>query len=106
MLVVMDVSKSGRESGNAHSGPVAGVPTPHHFLTSFFPFFLSLVFGYGFQEPRTTLCEKGGCMPDLRPVVPSEQVLPLLAQHFSTPISDLVLIEGSQVMRTLSFHTG
>jgi len=45
-------------------------------------------------------------MSDLRPVVASEQVLTLLGQLFSTPISDLVPVEGGQVTRTLSFHTG
>jgi hygromycin-B 4-O-kinase len=104
MLVVMDVSKSGRGMVSAHSGPVAGTPTPRHFLISFFPFFLSLVFWYGFQEPRTTLCEKGGCMSDLRPVVASEQVLALLDQHFGVPISDLVSVEGGQVARTFAFR--
>ncbi len=45
-------------------------------------------------------------MPDLRPVVASEQVLALLSQHFNTPISDLVPVEGGQVARTFAFRTG
>ena len=45
-------------------------------------------------------------MPDLRPDVASEQVLALLNQHFSTPITDLVPVEGGQVARTFAFHTG
>ncbi len=44
-------------------------------------------------------------MPDLRPIVASEQVLALLGQHFSTPISDLVPVEGGQVARTFAFRT-
>ncbi len=44
-------------------------------------------------------------MPDLRPVVASEQVLALLGQHFSTPIRDLVPVEGGQVARTFAFRT-
>lgn len=44
-------------------------------------------------------------MLDLRPVVASEQVLTLLGQHFSTPISDLVPIEGGQVARTFAFRS-
>ncbi|MHB8600845.1 MAG: phosphotransferase family protein [Ktedonobacteraceae bacterium] len=44
-------------------------------------------------------------MPDLRPVVASEQVLALLGQHFSTPITNLVPIEGGQVARTFAFRT-
>lgn len=45
-------------------------------------------------------------MPDLRPDVPSEQILALLGQHFPTPISHLIPVEGGQVARTLSFRTG
>ncbi len=45
-------------------------------------------------------------MPDLRPVVASEQVLALLGQHFSTPVTDLVPVEGGQVARTFAFRTG
>lgn len=45
-------------------------------------------------------------MPDLRPVVDSERVLALLGQHFSTPISDLVVVEGGQVARTFAFRSG
>lgn len=44
-------------------------------------------------------------MPDLRPVVASEQVLTLLSQYFSTPITDLVPVEGGQVARTFAFRT-
>lgn len=44
-------------------------------------------------------------MPDLRPVVASEQVLALLSQHFSTPVPDLVPVEGGQVARTFAFRT-
>ena len=43
-------------------------------------------------------------MPDLRPDVASEQVLALLVQHFSTPISDLVSVEGGQVAHTFAFR--
>ena len=43
-------------------------------------------------------------MSDLRPVVASEQVLALLGQHFSAPISDLVSVEGGQVARTFAFR--
>ena len=45
-------------------------------------------------------------MSDLRPIVASEQVLALLGQHFSTPITDLVTVEGGQVARTFAFRTG
>jgi hypothetical protein len=104
MLVVVDVSKRGRGIVSAHSGPVACEPTPRHFLTSFFSFFSLWFLVYGSQEPRTTVCEKGVCMSDLRPVVASEQVLALLGQHFSAPISDLVSVEGGQVARTFAFR--
>jgi hygromycin-B 4-O-kinase len=43
-------------------------------------------------------------MPDLRPVVASEQVLALLNQHFSASINDLVFVEGGQVARTFAFR--
>jgi len=43
-------------------------------------------------------------MPDLRPMVASEQVLTLLKQHFSAPILDLTPVEGGQVARTFSFR--
>jgi hypothetical protein len=36
MLVVVDVSKRGRGIVSAHSGLVAGMPTPYHFLTSLY----------------------------------------------------------------------
>jgi hygromycin-B 4-O-kinase len=45
-------------------------------------------------------------MPDLRPVVAAEQAFALLGQHFNTPISNLVPVEGGQVARTFAFHTG
>ncbi|MGH2510225.1 MAG: phosphotransferase family protein [Ktedonobacteraceae bacterium] len=45
-------------------------------------------------------------MPDLRPVVSDEQVLTLLNKHFTTPILNLTPLEGGQVARTFSFHTG
>ena len=45
-------------------------------------------------------------MPDLRPVVASEQVLSLLSQHFNAPISELVAVEGGQVARTFAFRAG
>lgn len=44
-------------------------------------------------------------MPDLRPVVQETQVLALLGQHFSTPITDLVPVEGGSVARTFAFRT-
>ncbi len=43
-------------------------------------------------------------MPDLRPTVATEQVLALLAQHFHSPILDLVPVEGGQVARTFAFR--
>ena len=45
-------------------------------------------------------------MPDLRPVVQETQVLTLLNEHFSTPITDLVPVEGGSVARTFAFRTG
>jgi hygromycin-B 4-O-kinase len=45
-------------------------------------------------------------MSDLRPVVEQEQVLALLQQHFSEPVSDLVPVEGGQVARTFAFRVG
>lgn len=45
-------------------------------------------------------------MPDLRPTVTPEQALALLSQHFSTPITDLVVLEGGQVARTFAFRVG
>jgi hygromycin-B 4-O-kinase len=44
-------------------------------------------------------------MPDLRPIVPIEQVSTLLQQHFHTPILDLLSVEGGQVARVFSFRT-
>ena len=58
MLVVVDVSKRGRGIVSAHSGPVACEPTPRHFLTSFFPFFLSLVFGVWFPRAENHYLRK------------------------------------------------
>jgi hygromycin-B 4-O-kinase len=43
-------------------------------------------------------------MPDLRPIVPGEQVSALLQQHFHAPILDLLPVEGGQVARTFSFR--
>ncbi|GHO80330.1 hypothetical protein KSD_81010 [Ktedonobacter sp. SOSP1-85] len=43
-------------------------------------------------------------MSDLRPVVPTAQVLALLSQHFSAPILDLTPVEGGQVARVFSFR--
>ncbi|GHO70366.1 hypothetical protein KSC_092580 [Ktedonobacter sp. SOSP1-52] len=43
-------------------------------------------------------------MPDLRPVVPTAQVLTLLNQHFSAPILDLTPVEGGQVAHVFSFR--
>ena len=45
-------------------------------------------------------------MPDLRPVVDGNQVLALLNQHFTDPISDLTALEGGQVARTFAFRAG
>jgi hygromycin-B 4-O-kinase len=36
-------------------------------------------------------------MPDLRPSIEREQVLALLHQHFSEPVTNLLPLEGSQV---------
>lgn len=44
-------------------------------------------------------------MPDLRPIVPIEQVSALLQEHFHAPILDLLPIEGGQVARVFSFRT-
>ncbi|HEY4384328.1 MAG TPA: hypothetical protein VGN34_07640 [Ktedonobacteraceae bacterium] len=43
-------------------------------------------------------------MPDLRPMVATEQVLALLNQHFSAPILNLAPVEGGQVARVFSFR--
>lgn len=43
-------------------------------------------------------------MSDLRPVIEQEQVLTLLRQHFSEPITNLVIVEGGQVARTFAFR--
>jgi hygromycin-B 4-O-kinase len=45
-------------------------------------------------------------MPDVRPAVDSEQVLVLLKQQFSEPITDLAPLEGGQVARTFAFRAG
>jgi hygromycin-B 4-O-kinase len=44
-------------------------------------------------------------MSDLRPVVADAQVLTLLSEHFSTPMTDLVPVEGGIVARTFAFRT-
>jgi hypothetical protein len=43
-------------------------------------------------------------MPDLRPVVELPQVLDLLNQDFSTPVTDLVPVTGDVVARVFAFH--
>ena len=45
-------------------------------------------------------------MPDLRPSIEREQVLTLLHQHFSEPVTNLSPLEGSQVARTFAFRAG
>lgn len=45
-------------------------------------------------------------MPDLRPVIADAQVLEALRQHFSTPVTELMPIEGGEVARTLAFRNG
>jgi hygromycin-B 4-O-kinase len=45
-------------------------------------------------------------MPDLRPVVADSRVLALLNEHYSTPVTDLVRVEGGLVARTFAFRTG
>ena len=45
-------------------------------------------------------------MPDLRPSIEREQVLALLRQHFSEPVTNLLPLEGSQVARTFAFRAG
>jgi hygromycin-B 4-O-kinase len=45
-------------------------------------------------------------MPDLRPIIEQEQVLALLRQHFTEPITHLVPVEGGQLARTFAFRTG
>ncbi len=45
-------------------------------------------------------------MPDLRPMVATEQVLTLLNQHFRAPILDLAPLDGGQVARVFSFEKG
>ncbi len=45
-------------------------------------------------------------MPDLRPVVTDAHVLALLHERFSTPVTDLVSVEGGSVARTFAFRTG
>lgn len=44
-------------------------------------------------------------MPDLKAAVETEQVLQVLNQHFSTPITDLAPVEGGLISRTLTFRT-
>lgn len=43
---------------------------------------------------------------DLRAIVDLEQVQQLLNQHFSTPITDLAVVEGGQISRVFSFRAG
>ena len=43
-------------------------------------------------------------MPDVRPMVTTEQVLALLNQHFRAPILDLAPVDGGQVARVFSFR--
>jgi hygromycin-B 4-O-kinase len=43
-------------------------------------------------------------MPDLRPMVATEQVLTLLNRHFRAPILDLAPLDGGQVARVFSFR--
>jgi hygromycin-B 4-O-kinase len=43
-------------------------------------------------------------MPDLRPIVPIEQVSTLLQQHFHAPVLDLLPVEGGQIARVFSFR--
>src|SRR5579862_5066073 len=45
-------------------------------------------------------------MPDLRPVVPEEQVLALLHERFSPLVTDLVPVEGGAIARTFAFRAG
>lgn len=45
-------------------------------------------------------------MPDLRPVVKDAHVLALLNERFSTPVTDLVPVEGGAVARTFAFRAG
>ncbi len=45
-------------------------------------------------------------MPDLRPIVADAQVRALLNEHFSTPVIDLVHIDGGAVARTFAFRAG
>jgi hygromycin-B 4-O-kinase len=45
-------------------------------------------------------------MPDLRPVVPEEQVLALLHERFSPLVTDLVPVEGGSIARTFAFRRG
>src|SRR5258708_19572795 len=45
-------------------------------------------------------------MPDLRPIIEQEQVLALLRQHFTEPITNLVSLEGGQLARTFAFRAG
>jgi hygromycin-B 4-O-kinase len=43
-------------------------------------------------------------MPDVRPIVATEQVLALLGQHFHAPILDLAPVTGGEVARVFSFR--
>ncbi len=43
-------------------------------------------------------------MPDVRPLVTTEQVMALLKQHFHEPIRDLSPVEGGHVARVFSFR--
>lgn len=44
-------------------------------------------------------------MPDIRPLVTTEQILALLNQQFRTPIHDLAPVKGGHVARVFSFST-
>jgi hygromycin-B 4-O-kinase len=45
-------------------------------------------------------------MPDLRPAIETKQVLTLLKEHFSEPVTDLATLEGGQIARTCAFRVG
>ena len=45
-------------------------------------------------------------MPDLRPIIEQEQVLALLRQHFTEPITHLVPVEGEDQRRASSCFDG
>ncbi|HEX4203908.1 MAG TPA: hypothetical protein VHZ51_06860 [Ktedonobacteraceae bacterium] len=43
-------------------------------------------------------------MPDLRPIVEHAQVLTLLNEHFSAPVTDLESVDGGSVARVFAFR--